>query len=1032
MIQWLAYHPTAANLMMVAIMGLGLLSLPEQQRETFPTIKNDKVEIRTLYPGATTDEVEDAICRRIENRLDSITLLDETRCEAREGIAITTAIMVEEGDMSRFLDDVKAEIDAITDFPDEVELPTIQELGRTDQVMSLAITGPSDPVVLKSYAEDLKQRLLAETDIATVTINGFAAEQIVIELSAATLRQYGLSAADIAALVQGRSLSTPTGQLKGVDEDAIIRVDDQRRTVSELQDLTVISGVHGAAIRLGDIATLRHEFANTEERIEFNGKRAAMLSITKTRDQDTLNSFDSIAAFIAQERQNQPPGLELTITQDVSSIVRDRLSMLVRNGIQGLAAVFLMLWLFFGTRYSFWVTLGLPVSFLGALAILPHLGVTINMISMVGLLIGIGLLMDDAIVISENIAARLHRGERALQAAVAGATQVLPSVLSSFTTTILIFGSLAFISGEIGQVLRVMPIVLLVVLSVSLLEAFLILPNHLGHSLAHMDKHQQPYIQRKVEQGFNALRDRWFGPLLDLAIDYRYLTVGLVVMSLLLSIALPVGGWLKFKGFPNIDGDIIEARLLLPQGTPLAQTEQLVKQITTAATRSGEHFQAAQPEGQSLIRNISVIYGQNPDAFESGPHVARIVVDLLSTSERGTTMDQFRDHWAAEVDHLTDVIALKFAEPTMGPGGKALDLRIIGPDLEQLKEASHQLQQWLNSYAGVINLSDDLRPGKREYRIRLKPDAGVLGLNASQLASQLRTAFQGIEIDQYPNGSSTIEIELQLNAADRESITDLEQFTVTGPKGVLIPLTVVADIEEVRGWARIHRINGQRAITIQGDVQHGVANAQELLALAQQQIIPQIKQQFPHIQIDIQGESNESAKTSRSMLGHILTGLFGVYILLAIQFRGYLLPVVVMAIMPAALIGTLVGHWVLGLDMTMPSIIGLASLFGVVVNNSILLVIFMREAHTQGESVIDAAKQAGRARFRPIVLTSMTTIGGLTPLLLETSLQAQVVIPLAASLAFGLTSATLTALFTVPALYTILHDFNLSQPHSQD
>lgn len=1022
MIDWFARHQTAANLLMAAIMILGLVSLPGLQRETFPEIENDKVQVSVLYKGATADEVEDAVCRRIEDALETITDLDEMRCEAREGIATATALKMEGADMMRFLDDVKSEVEAINDFPEQTEQPVIEELGRTDAVISVAVTGPEDPVALKAYAEDLKERMKAETGAADITVNGFSDHHIRIEIPAWRLRQFGLSAQDIATAVGRHSVSSPSGRLEGRDEDLLLRFDDQRKSAEGFQDLVVISGATGAAIRLGEIATITDRFDRDEEKILFDGRRAAVLDIAKTSAQDILTVLDAVKDFVAREQLNAPHGMRLTLTQDRASVVEDRLGMLLRNGSQGLLLVFLVLWLFFSFRYSFWVTMGLPVSFLGALFLLPILGITINMISMVGLLIGVGLLMDDAIVIAENIAARMAKGDTPARAAIDGVSQVLPGIMSSFATTLLVFGSLAFITGEIGQILRIMPIVLILVISVSLLEAFWVLPHHLYHSLAHM-KHKQPSRFRQgFENGFTTLRERWFGPFLDRAVDYRYLTLGIAVMLLICAIAMPVGGKLKFVGFPDLDGDVVEARVLLPQGTPLARTEEIVNKLTTALARVNDLYKPRQPEAQNLVQNVSVIFGENPDAYESGPHLARVVADLLSAEVRDAPLDEFRHAWREEVGNVADVIAIKFTEPAIGPGGRSIDLRLLGADLEQLKRASNELQSWLNGYAGVVDLTDDLRPGKREYRLRLKPGAGPLGLDTRTVADQVRSAFQGVKVDEFPVGPETYEVNLRVSAADREEPHNLDDFTVIGTDGTLVPLSIVADIEEVRGWARIHRVNGRRAVTVQGDVNRDIANAQEILAMARSEFIPGLLERYPGVSFDVQGESRESAKTGMSIVRNVLLGLVGVYMLLALQFRGYLAPLTVMLVIPTALIGVIFGHMALGLDLTMPSIVGAASLFGVVVNDSILLVVFIRNARDKGLAVVDAAKQAARARFRPILLTSITTVAGLTPLLLEKSLQAQILIPLAASLAFGLAAATVAALFLVPTVYVILDD----------
>ncbi len=1008
---------------MAAIMILGLVALPTLQRETLPEIQRDKVQVRVVYKGATPGEVEDAVCRRLEDALDGVSDLDEMRCDSREGVGTATAVMREGARMVRFLDDIKSEVEAIDDFPEETELPVVEELGRREPVISIAVTGPGDEVDLKAYAEDLKSRMMAETDVAEVTISGFSDHHLRIEIPAWRLRQYGLSAADIATAVGRHSVGTPAGRLEGGEEDLLLRFDDQRKSAEALRDLVVISGTTGATLLLGEIATITDRFDRDEQKVIFNGRRAALLDVSKTRAQDILTILGAVRAFLERERQRAPAEIQLHLTQDRASVVQDRLDMLVRNGGQGLLLVFIILWLVFGSRYSFWVTMGLPVSFLGALFVLPALGITINMISMVGLLIGVGLLMDDAIVIAENIAARMGRGDLPGQAAITGVKQVLPGIMSSFATTLLVFGSLAFITGQIGQILRVVPIVLIVVLTVSLLEAFLILPHHLSHSLASMGRGGASRFRQRFDGGFDALRERLFGPLLDWAVDYRYLTLGVLIMLLVLAVAMPAGGKLKFVGFPDLDGDVVEARILLPQGTPLARTEEVVAALVESLERVNAFYQPRQPENADLVRNVAVIFGDNPDAFESGPHVARVVVDLLGAEVRDAALDEFRSVWRQETGILADVISIKFTEPTIGPGGRPIDLRLLGNDLKQLKLASNELQQWLGSYAGVLDLSDDLRPGKGEFRLRLKPGSGMLGLDARAVADQVRSAFQGVRVDEFPVGAETYEVNLRVSEDDRLSPAELEAFTLVGRDGALVPLLVAAEIEEARGWARIHRVDGQRAVTVQGDVDRDRANAQELLALARTEFVPGLLQRYPGVRFDIQGESKESAKTGQSILGNVLLGLIGVYMLLALQFRGYLAPLSVMLVIPTVLIGVVFGHLALGLDLTMPSIVGMASLFGVVVNNSILLVVFIRSEQRRGRAVPAAAKLAGRARFRPILITSITTIAGLTPLLLEKSLQAQILIPLATSLAFGMVTATVAALFMVPAVYAILDDF---------
>lgn len=1020
MIRWFTEHPTAANLMMIGIILLGLQALPSLQRESFPQVKNDKVSIVVAYPGAVAEDIEDALCRRIEDALESISEIDEMICEASENKASATAIMLEGGNMVQFLDDVKSSIDSINDFPASAEDPVIEELGRTDSVISIAITGPSDATVLKAYAEDVKLRLLAQARIANINIKGFSDHQIRVEIKASQLRQFGLSLSDISTVMKNQSVNLPSGRIESSESDILLRFDDQRKSIEEVGDIVVVSASSGAFIRLQDIADITDRFEQAENKIFFNGQRAAILDITKTKNQDILTSYDDVKLFFDSENKSSPKGINLTLTQDKASNVRERLQMITGNALQGIIMVFLVLWLFFSLRYSFWVTMGLPVSFLGALFLLPFFGMTINMITLVGLLIGVGLLMDDAIVISENIASKLEKGESAINAAINGTKQVLPGVLSSFGTTLMIFGSLAFITGEIGQVLKVMPIVLIIVISVSLIEAFFILPNHLSHSLAHKEKQKPSSFRIWFEAKFDHLRENIFGPAMDIAVNYRYATLGFVIMMFLMALSFPIGGKLKFVGFPATDGDIVEARLLLPQGTPLALTEERVKTIFNAAISVGESFASQQPNGQALVTNTTIIYAENPDAYETGPHVARIIVDLLSTEVRHTTIDEFRTAWREKIGSQADVLGLKIAQPTRGPGGRAFEIRITGEDIQTLKQASYELQTWLNKYQGVTDVDDDTRPGKNEVRLHLKESAGVLGVNAAMVANQIRAAFQGITIDEFPVGSESYEVDLRFAKEDSQSLGNLQKFTITGPSGSQIPLPNIVRFEEVRGWARINRIDRNRTVTIVGDVISDKANAQEILGIAAKSIFITLKEKHPNLQINVKGASNNSAKTGQSIVKNVLMGLIGLYILLAIQFRSYAEPLTVMVLIPTAFIGVVLGHVSLGLDLTMPSIIGMASLFGVVVNDSILLVVFMREQRALGLDTASAAKKAGRARFRPILLTSITTVAGLLPLLTETSLQAQILIPMATSLAFGLTSATLIALFLVPSLYCIL------------
>ena len=1026
MIRYFSSHRTAANLLMVGFLAAGLVAAPHVKRETFPDIPADKVEVRVPFAGAAAEEVENAICQRIEDAVDGIENMREKRCEAREGHAIAVVQMRDGADIDRFLDDVKTEVEAIDDFPEDSESPIIRQLGRTDRVASVAVSGPMAAPDLKSYAKRVKDGLLGIPGVSKVTVEGFSEHQIRIEIPSITLRQYGLSVDSIAGVIARQSVDLPTGTIESKDGTVLIRFDDERRLPREFEDLVVVAAASGAEVRLGDIATITDRFELDEEKSLFNGERAAYLVIEKSKGEDTLDVVDALNAFLEEQRAVGPPGMTFALTQDVSSIVRDRLNMLLRNGSQGLVLVFLTMWVFFSLRHSFWVAMGLPVSFLGTIAAMAMIGYSFDMISMVALLIAVGLIMDDAIVISENIATHRGMGKPPLEAAVEGVRQVVPGVLSSFLTTVCIFGSLAFMKGDIGAILKVMPVVLIVTLAVSLMEAFLILPRHLTHGFP--DESGSRPLRRRIEGAVERFRDSVVGVAVDGAVRWRYLTVGLAVGLFLVSAAMIAGGVLKFRVFPDLDGDVIEARILLPQGTPLQRTEGIVGRVTAALEAIDAEFSPRQPGGRPLIENVGVQYNKNADAFESGSHVATVSVDLLKAEVRDATLDEVLNRWRTLVGRLPDVIAIKFTERQLGPAGRAIDIRLQGTDLGRLKAASGELLAWLGSYAGVVDLSDDLRPGKPELRLRLRRGATALGLNAADIAAQLRSAFRGKTASEIQVGPESFEVDIRLANVDRNSLADLEYFTVTGPGGEQVPLKTVAVLEADRGYARIARVDDRRTVTIRGDVDTAVANVGEIIEDTARRLLPVLAERYPEISVSLEGQAKETETTGGSLRRNFLVGLLGVFLLLSFQFRSYIEPVVVMTAIPMSLIGVVWGHLAMGLDLSMPSMVGMASLAGVVVNNSILLMTFIRIRRRQGDSVADAACHAARRRFRAMLLTTLTTVAGLLPLLTEQSLQAQVLIPLVTSLTFGLTSATVLVLFVVPAFYTILDDFGLTAP----
>ncbi|HHC73401.1 MAG TPA: efflux RND transporter permease subunit [Thiotrichales bacterium] len=1022
MIRFFAGHPTAANLLLVLIVTAGLLALPTLPRETFPEFAPQEVQISAVWPGASAEDTEEAICQRLEDVLDGITDLEEVRCNAMESRAVAVARMADSGDMGRFLDDVKSEVEAIADFPAEVERPVIRQLGRTDHVVSIAVAGPMTPPHLKAYAESLKERLQLLPEISQVTVSGFSQHQFQIRISEERLRAFGLGLADLAAAVGRQSVDLPAGTLEGPERDLLIRFTDQRRSLRELANLVVLADAGLGEIRLGDIAEITDRFEKPEEKILFDGERAALLTVTKNKRQDALVVVDAVRRFVEEERRRAPPGVTLALTRDTSTIVRDRLQMLARNGVQGLLLVFVVMWLFFRFRFAFWVAMGLPVAFLGGLFLMAATGQTINMISMVALLIALGLLMDDAIVIAENIATHLRRGKRALEAAIEGTRQVAPGVFSSFLTTVAVFAPLSLLAGDMGKVLRVIPFALIMVLTTSLIEAFLILPHHLEHSLRGTERQKPGRFRRAFDKRIEWLRHQWLGRVIDRVVHARYLFLGGVVALFLVSIGMLAGGHLKFQAFPDIEGNSVEARLMMPQGTPLAHTEAVVARLLAALDEVNDHFTPLQPEGQSLVRQTRVTFGLNADAGEKGPHLATIAVDLLEAERRKGVMDDYLQMWRERLGVVPDALSITFKEPFIGPGGIPVEVRLQGDDLEELKAAALELREWLAGYRGLLDITDDLRPGKPEVRLRLRDGTLPLGVDAETIARQLRAAFHGSVADELQLGTEDYEIALRLAAADRQTLEDLANLRIVSQDGRQIPLSDLVEIRRGRGYAVIQRIDGLRTVTVTADVDTRLANAREVMRDTRERFLPELLERHPGIRASLEGQEAESARTSGSMARLFGFSLIVIFVLLSFQFRSWIEPLAVMAVIPLAMIGVVWGHLLMGLEISMPSMMGAVSLAGIVVNDSILLVEFLKLRVREGMTVPAAARQASRERFRAVLLTSLTTVAGLMPLLLERSLQAQIVIPLAVSIVFGLLATTAMVLLVVPALFSVFDD----------
>lgn len=1030
MIRGFARHPTAANILMLAILALGFAALPTLQRDTFPVVPSTEVEVGIAYPGATSAEVERGVCMAVEDDVRAVDDLQSVSCLSLENRALLSAEMLEGADIQRFYDDVMAAIEGIDNLPNEVEPAVGRIVERVASVATVAITGTDDPFALVAYAEGLAERLGNDPRIARATVSGFSDREISVETSLAALQRHELTLGDIVAALERGSLDRPAGVQAGQQSETAVRFEGERRDILALEATPVVIAENGAVVTLGEVARISTQFSDPWQASYFDGQRAALVTITKSDTQDALQVMSAVQSHLDEERANAPGDIRLTISQDTTANIRERLRIIAVNGVQGLILVLVTMWLFFGRRLSFWVSMGLPVSFLGAVFAMQLFGLTINMMTMVALLVAIGLLMDDAIVIAENIDRRRLMGESPLQASVNGTVQVAPGVLASFLTTVMIVGPLAFMTGDIGAVLKFIPFTLVIVLVVSLIEAFLILPNHLGHAI----KAEKPgRITRTVNLGLDRVRDKVVLPLSDISLRYRYLTIGCAGFLLLFSIAPYAGGLIKFQSFPQLESDTVEARLLLPQGTPLERTEQRVAKVVAALVAMDADLTPQQPGAQSLVQNFTISYGVNVDTPETGANMATVSAQLLPAGVRRTDVATIVDMWKRETGPLPDMVALRFTDKERGVGGKPIDVRLQGETLEELEAAAIKLRRFFLGFAGVRDVTFNLQPGKPEYVVRLKDGAAsTLGISARDLSGELRAAFRGdtgLELRD-EHGVSAVRVRLAGDSLSDQ--LDIAELRVRAADGAFVPLSAVADIDMSRGYASVERIDGRRTVAVQGAINPDVANARELMSAMKAEFLPQLLQEHPSVSVVVAGEALDVSSTGASLARNLAIGILGVYLILAYQFRSFVQPVAVIAVIPLGIVGVIWGHMALGLQISLPSLVGLATLAGVVVNDSILLVEFIKQRLDQGDEIIKAARDAAGDRFRAIFLTSLTTVVGLAPLLLEQSTQAQFLRPIVASLAFGLTGATLLALFVTPAVFVALADFRFVRASAGD
>ncbi len=1015
MIPYFVRHPVAANLLMALICVLGASVILDIERESFPEFTPSTVGVTVAYPGASARDIDEEICGPVEDALTGLDGLADLQCRSADGKADATAELVEGGDITVFFNDIFSAVTGVGDSPDGAETPVVEIRAQTDPVAMVVVSGIAGKRGLVEYSDLLADRLLALNGVAAAKVSGISDRELRIVFDENALRRYGLASRDIVDTVNAHSLTEPLGNAKMDTNAIVLRYTDVRRSVADLEDLVVLQDRAGGVVRLRDIA--RVLIADSDENVNsfIDGEQAAIITVSKSADADSIDVFARVQALLDAERAAYPDPFRLTVINNSADQIEERLTLILRNIAVGLVLVFGAMWLFFSMREALWISATLPVSFLGAFFLMGIFGITINMITLVAFLMAVGLIMDDSIVIAENIARR-RQGAGPLEAAARGTMEVMPGVLSSFLTTACVFGPMLFLSGQIGQVLRFVPMVLLIVLALSLIEGFLILPHHLRHSGGAPGGRGA----RRAARLLDAFRDRVAVPLAARLVAYRYLTVGTVFAALILSVGLLASGTVKLIGFPGSESDTVIARFSLTSGIDRGQTVATVDRLLAALEQVDAELTPGTEGGAPLVQRILVQYAVNSEVHDNGSNTATVTVDLLESSLRNVKADDVLLAWREAAGPIPDLLQASFSQADTGPSGIDLDVELRSRDLATLEAASADLTKMLIAREDVTEAYRDFDGSRREVRLALNAYGYSTGLTPRALADQMRNAFRGAETDTFRYEKSNVAVRVQLGDTIA-SLTDLELFPIALPGGRQAALSQVADMTLTTGYPTITRKNGLAMARIRGKIDNAATTPVQISAVVTDVIGPELERRYPGIEIGIGGATEAQNESQASLIRLMLMGLVGVYMVLAFQFRSYALPAVIMFAIPFALIGTILGHWGMGLDISMASLVGFASLGGIVVNNTILFLTFF-QTQMKDEDYIRAGLEALRSRFRPIVLSTATTIAGLVPLIADTSPQVQTLVSIAVSVASGLLASMIMVTLVFPSLIAIYFD----------
>ncbi len=1032
-IRWMARNHVAANLLMFVLIVGGLVKGFSIKQEVFPEIDLDRVQVIVAYPGAGPEEVEEGIIRKIEENLTGVDGIKEITATAAEGVGVVTAEVASGEDVDRVLQDVKSEVDRIITFPEEAEKPVIAKLVSRSEVISVVVYGDVSERVLREQAEAVREDLLAMPGITQVDLGGVRPYEISIEIPEENLRRYGLTLDEVARRVRRASLDLPGGTIKTEGSEILLRTKERRYFGPEYADIAVITNPDGTRVRLGEIARVKDGFQETDVFARFDGGPAAMVKVFRVGDQKPLKISRTVKDYVEGKRSRIPDSVYISVWFDTSEIYQSRINLLLKNACLGLTLVLIILGLFLEIRLAMWVMLGIPISFFGALLLMPTMDVSINMISLFAFILALGILVDDAIVVGENIFEHRQRGKPRIEASVSGTIEVGIPVIYAVLTTVAAFLPLVFVTGVMGKFIRVIPLVVIALLLMSLIECLFVLPAHLsgGRPNNHVRGRFFGSIE-KVRLGFARIMEgfitRKYRPFLDLCLRYRYMTVAAGIAILFLTLGVVRGGIIKFTFMPEVEGDLVIASIKMPTGTPAEETGKVAGLVVNKGKEVVGEFDKGRDGESSIMRNIFSIVGSTlarggPDggSTESASHISEIAMLLTESKERGVPAADVAARWREAVGTVAGVDSMTFTS-SLFEIGSDVDIRVAHDSFDVLAGVSGRIKRALAGYPGVGNIDDSMSRGKRELKINLRPEAQTLGVTEEELGRQIRSAFYGAEALRIQRGRNEVKVMVRYPEKDRRNLWNLESMRIRTPAGGEIPLARAVDVYEGWGYSSINRTDRKRVVNVTASVDTSVANAQEILIDMQKNLFPELLRDYPGLSFDLVGEEKERKESMESMKMGFTMALIGIFALLAVPFRSYSQPLLIMAAIPFGIVGAVIGHMIMGFSLSILSFFGIVALAGVVVNDSLLLIDRVNINRREGAELQTAVLDGAVRRFRPILLTSLTTFFGLSPMILESSVQAQFLIPMAISLGFGILFATGITLILIPSLYMILED----------